>query len=258
MKKIVMALACGATVLALANPSFADTEKLEKTFSVESGGTLSLDSDSGSVDVVSHNQKTVDVVVYIKGPDAEDFDIKFEQDGNDVSVEGDRSGGWGSYRTNIRYEIKVPKEYDIDIRTGGGSIEIENLVGKVEAYTSGGSIKLGEITGDVDVKTSGGSIKVEEVAGNIDAHTSGGSIKAKLSKQPTEDCRLTTSGGSVRAYLASDIAVDLNASTSGGRVSTEFDINGTVKKNKIRGEINGGGPKLTLKTSGGSVSIDKL
>ena len=66
---------------------------------------------------------------------------------------------------------------------------------------------LEEIKGDVDVKTSGGSIRVDDVAGNIRAHTSGGSVKAKLSQQLTEDCKLTTSGGSIRAYLSPSMAV---------------------------------------------------
>ena len=90
------------------------------------------------------------------------------------------------------------------------------------------------------MQTSGGAIRVEEVVGNIDAYTSGGSINATISKQLSDDCRLRTSGGSVTVYLVSDIAVDLDASTSGGRVKSEFDVDGLVKKQKIRGKINGG------------------
>jgi DUF4097 and DUF4098 domain-containing protein YvlB len=116
---------------------------------------------------------------------------------------------------------------------------------------------LGKIRGDVDVKTSGGSIRVDEVSGTINAHTSGGSITAIISQQPLGDSRLTTSGGSVSASLAPSIAVDLTASTSGGRVSSEFEVDGSVKKTRITGKVNGGGPKLVLKTSGGSVRIKK-
>jgi hypothetical protein len=69
---------------------------------------------------------------------------------------------------------------------------------------------------------------------------------------------LTTSGGSVTAYLANDIAVDLDASTSGGRVKSDFMVVGKIKKTSIKGTINGGGPDLKLKTSGGSVRIKTL
>jgi len=110
----------------------------------------------------------------------------------------------------------------------------------------------------VKVKTSGGSIKVDEVTGAIDAKTSGGSIKLRMTEQPKHDSQLRTSGGSVKAYLTSGIAVDLTASTSGGSVSTDFNVNGSVRRTSIDGEINGGGPKLKLHTSGGSVKIEKI
>jgi hypothetical protein len=60
------------------------------------------------------------------------------------------------------------------------------------------------------------------------------------------------------AYLAKGIAVDVDASTSGGRVRSEFDVDGRVKRTSIRGRINGGGPELKMKTSGGSVSIKEI
>lgn len=239
--------------------TYAKTMAVDQSFKVKAGGTLYLDSDSGSVEVESHSAKTVIVEVQKWGENEEDFEVTVEQDGNDIKIEGDQKGS-GSYwgrNAQVRYLIKVPSQYNVDVKTGGGSIEISDLNGVVEARTSGGSISLGKINGDVDVKTSGGSIRVDDVVGNIDAHTSGGSIRATISKQPTQDSKLTTSGGSITAYLAEGIAVDLNASTSGGRVKSEFDVVGKVKKTSIKGEINGGGPDLYLRTSGGSVKIKK-
>ena len=230
----------------------------EKTFEVKPGGTLYLESDSGAVEVVSHSGTTVEVRVKKKGDNKESFVVTYEQDGNDVKVVGEREGSFFRRSSNVQFIIKVPEDYNVDLRTGGGSINLSKLRGQVEAYTSGGSIRLGHIEGDVNVKTSGGSIKVEEVAGNINAHTSGGSIKATITKQPTKDCKLTTSGGSVTAYLSPSIAVDLVASTSGGTVGSEFDVNGSLKKQSLKGTINGGGPQLVLKTSGGSVRVKKL
>ena len=80
----------------------------------------------------------------------------------------------------------------------------------------------------------------------------------KLPKNPTKDSKLKTSGGSITAYLAKDVAVNLTAKTSGGRVSSEFAVNGSISKRKIEGTINGGGPELVLKTSGGSVRIKEI
>jgi hypothetical protein len=250
----------GVSLIAIASIALtqAKTDLTERSFAVKQGGTFFIDTESGSIEVESHSSDTVDVRVEKKGKKSEDFEVTFSQDGNNVRVVGEQAGNrfWGSSGAN--FIVKVPQQYNVDLKTSGGSISLSSLEGKVDAYTSGGSIKLGRIIGDVDVKTSGGSIRVEEVAGEINAHTSGGSIKVSISKQPLKDSRLTTSGGSVSAYLLPSIEVDLVASTSGGRVNSAFDVNGKVSKTSIKGEINGGGPRLTLKTSGGSVNVKKL
>lgn len=258
LNKIIIVIAVSLAALWLVGTSQAEPQKMAESFDVKSGGTLYLSSDAGSIEVESHNRDTVEINVEKKGRDADDFEVEFAQDGNDVRVTGERNRGFGSFKMSARFIVKIPENYNVELKTGGGSIELSDLKGTVDADTSGGSITLGRIEGDVRVETSGGSIRVEEVAGNIDAHTSGGSIKAKISRQPTEDCRLTTSCGSVTAYLSPNIAVDLEASTSGGRVSSEFDVNGSFKKRRISGTINGGGPKLVLKTSGGSVSVKEI
>ena len=150
---------------------------------------------------------------------------------------------------------------DADVKTSGGRITIGSVAGAVEAKTSGGSISIDKATGGVNAKTSGGSITVEEVMGGINAKTSGGSIKAYISRQPEGDCSLETSGGSVTAYLVEDIGIDVEARTSGGSVSTDVPITtvvqGKVRKNRLQGAINGGGPLLKLRTSGGSIRLRK-
>ena len=192
---------------------------------------------------------------------------------------------------NVRFEITVPSTYDVDLETAGGSISVSDLDGEARAETSGGSltfgnisgtawgrtsggsITIGDVGGSVDAETSGGSIRinrsagevraktsgggivVNEVGGTIEATTSGGSVSATITEQPQGDCRLSTSGGSVTVNLASGISLDIDARASGGRVSSDFDVDGSVRRNSIRGSINGGGPQLHLRTSGGSVRI---
>lgn len=261
MKNIPVVIAVLAIVFAYAAFSHAKTNEQRESFAVSAGGMLYLDTDTGSIEIESHDQSAVEVVVKRRGLSAEEFEVTFEQDGDDLKVKGDKKGigGFISFgASGVHFVVKVPRQYNVDLETSGGSIELSDLQGKVNAYTSGGSIQLGKITGDVNVKTSGGSIKVDEVVGNIKGHTSGGSIRVRLSSQPTADSRLTTSGGSITAYLLPSIAVNLEAKTSGGSVSSDFNVNGKSKRSKIEGIINGGGPELYLKTSGGSVRVKKL
>ena len=95
------------------------------------------------------------------------------------------------------------------------------------------------------------------IAGSVNANTSGGSIEAEILGQPDDDMVLKTSGGSVTVHLDESVRADIDAKASGGSVSTDFavTVRGTMKKSELRGEINGGGPMLTLRSSGGSVRI---
>lgn len=145
-------------------------------------------------------------------------------------------------------------------RTSGGSIKLEGCTGNADVDTSGGSISIGKVEGEVKAHTSGGSISVNEVMGTINASTSGGSVSAYISRQPQGDCTLKTSGGSVTASLGKGIKVDLDAKTSGGRVYTDFPVTmkGEIKKHKLNAKINGGGPELYIRTSGGNIKIKEI
>ena len=211
-------------------------------------------------------------------------------------MEGRSGWSWNGDRLRVKYIITVPSQYNVDLQTSGGSISVEDLEGEVvtqtsggslsfgmikgningrtsggsisldgtsgnaDVHTSGGSISLGKVAGTVKAHTSGGSISIDEVGGTIDAETSGGSITAAITEQPEGDCELRTSGGSITVRLADGIGVDVDAKTSAGRVTTEFDVPPRDKDemDELEASINGGGPRLHLRTSAGSVRINRL
>ncbi len=284
-------------------------DNIEKSFNVNAGGKLIIDTARGSLEIRGTSSNRVDVTLYreFRSDDKQqasqaldDFDVKFSQNGDDVEIIAKYRNKTPSRAENkirnklsIKYIVSVPGKYNVDLHTRGGSIHVEDLEGQVltetsggsltfdtidgpiNGHTSGGSIKIGETLGDVDVdtsggsiiidnaqgnvdaKTSGGGIKVHEVSGTINAKSSGGSITAYISREPKSDCRLTTSGGSVTVYLNEGIGVHVNASTSGGRVYTDFPvtIKGEISQRDLSADINGGGPELYLRTSGGSIHI---
>ncbi len=234
-------------------------ETLEKSFDVSPGGTLYLKTDVGSLEIETHDEDTVLLDFEARGDSAEEFELEYEVDGADVKIIGEleHRRGWNR-DIRVKFNLTVPKTYNLDLNTSGGSIKIDDLVGFIDANTSGGKITVGNVHGRVDLHTSGGSIRTKAIHGPLDAHTSGGSINVTFAEQLSESATLNTSGGSITAYLVEDIKIDIDASTSGGRVRSQFEIDGRVKKQSVRGEINGGGPKLKLHTSGGSISIKSI
>jgi hypothetical protein len=149
---------------------------------------------------------------------------------------------------------------ELEAHTSGGSIDIGDAIGGVEAKTSGGSITLARVGGNVMARTSGGGIRIEDAGGTVDAATSGGSITARLSRPLNDDSRLATSGGGITVSLAKEMRLDLDARASGGGVSSDVPITvqGTQDDDSLQGRINGGGPKLTLRTSGGGIRVKSI
>lgn len=241
-------------ILLMSTASMAST--LKERFNVTPGGTLDLRTDVGSLQIETHTDDSVDMQVVIKGYEDDEFVVTSEAKNGNLRIVGEKTGrnDWGHNRS-VKFKLRVPEKYQLKLDTAGGSIRISDLHGNIDAHTSGGSIKVGNITGQVKLDTSGGSIGVEAVSGPVNAKTSGGSIKVRITEQLTADSELKTSGGSITATIPQNMQIDINARTSGGRVHSDFEIDGSTKKQYVNGKINGGGPELTLRTSGGSIRI---
>jgi DUF4097 and DUF4098 domain-containing protein YvlB len=148
---------------------------------------------------------------------------------------------------------------EIDAQTSGGNVELAEARAKVSLSTSGGDISAKRLDGPADLKTSGGDIQVGIAEGTLAAATSGGSVKAQLKGPLKGDCTLSTSGGEVKVTVDPSASFHLDASTGGGDVDaaglTITIARGGMGKSSLSGDVNGGGPSLTLRSSGGSIKI---
>jgi hypothetical protein len=148
----------------------------------------------------------------------------------------------------------------VDARTSGGGITLDEAHGEVKLDTSGGPITVGRIGGPADLSTSGGSIRIDAVEQSVTAHTSGGSIRASIIGPLKADSSLSTSGGGIHIAVDKKVAFNLDASTSGGSVDADgltitLDHAGK-RRDKLVGAVNGGGPVLKLRSSGGSIRVE--
>ena len=310
MKTRTFLLAAGLAALAPLS-AFAKIERVvEKTFAVQPGGLLKVETSGGSIAVEPGAGDTVKVVarqVIRADTDAEadallkDLTLTIEQSGGDVVAKakyastplGFHFGSWPPVQ--VSFVVTVPSRFHADLHTSGGGITVGDLAGKVFARTSGGGIRIGKIDGTVDAGTSGGDVRLDSCTGDtrlnssgggisaqrivgkadlrtsgggisvklvenaLQAHTSGGSVEAAIAGTLKEDCSLSTSGGSVRVAIDRTAAFRLDASTSGGGVhASGITIrieNGGLGKNRLVGDVNGGGPLLKLRTSGGGIDV---
>jgi hypothetical protein len=149
---------------------------------------------------------------------------------------------------------------DLVADTSGGGIRISDAMGAVNADTSGGSIEIDGALRNVVASTSGGGVRVQRAGGRVEAHTSGGSVTVGFLPGNGQGGDVTTSGGGISALVDPSVSLSIDASSSGGGVNTELPVTvrGALSRRELRADLNGGGPTLRLRTSGGSVRISAL
>jgi DUF4097 and DUF4098 domain-containing protein YvlB len=242
--------------LALLAPAASQAEPIVRSFEVQPGGELEVDTDTGSIEISGHDADEIVVEIVVGGPGAAGFEVDFRERGNGLQIVGKASRGLMNRRSSyvdVDYVIRVPGRFDVDLRTSGGSITVGDLDGDVRADTSGGSIDLGRITGEISASTSGGGIQVAYAGGDVSADTSGGSIRVD---EAAGRVSADTSGGSIRM---GSVEGPVNADTSGGSISVK------AARSRVEASTSGGSIKVgfaaqpdgksRLDTSGGTVTV---
>ncbi len=219
-----------------------------QSFSVNKGDTLQVSVESGDIWVGAWEKN--EVMISAEGIDQEDLDsLSMTQSGSVVRVHFSGSHGWSGY---VRFDIQVPSQFDMNLRTSGGDIRLQgDLTGNITGSTSGGDIRLGNIRGRLEMGTSGGDILAGRIEGDAMLRTSGGDIEVE---SITSKVDLHTSGGDISV---GNVGKSLKASTAGGDI-TVGNVGGEAIVSTAGGDIQIGkvSGSATMKTAGGDITLD--
>jgi len=233
-------------VLAAASAFGLSEENVSQTLDGAPGGRLIVDVDFGTIDVSAGANDKISVEAHRKidsDNEAQEKEylasapVTVSKEGNTVTIRARRQNkeknlNWsGRCSMDARYTVKVPKSFNSELRTGGGTIMVAEITGTMSADTSGGKLKFTHLKGATGATTSGGSIELNGCDGPLKVDTSGGRIEAI---DGTGSLEARTSGGSI---VVRNFGGDAKVETSGGRLAFE--------------NING---KIFGRTSGGSIS----
>jgi DUF4097 and DUF4098 domain-containing protein YvlB len=239
---------------------------LTKTFSVQRGGQLVVNVDSGSVDVITgdHTEVAIDVQRKVTGASSQaaqqifaEHQVSFSQDGDRIDVDAkfksDRNRLLKNGRINfqVSYRISVPREFNLDLQTAAGSVSSTTISGHVKAKTSGGNLNFADIKGPFDGQTAAGSITLNSATGPVTAKTSGGNLTLG---ELGGDTMAETSAGSIRIKSAKG---RLTARTRGGNIdvgSASGDTEIGTAAGSLRVEL--AHSNLVAKSSGGNITIN--
>src|SRR5277367_3058931 len=303
IKRLAMlSLGVGALSAALLAPQ-AFAQETVKTFAISGRAQVRVETNDGSVHIVtSPGSKQVEFHVQYNGYELDkDLRVDSRQDGDRVELTARVTGhwgiSWGHNSRNLHIEVRMPRDADLQVDTGDGSVQLDSLNGTANVHTEDGSVRASALTGNIDLHTNDGSISVDSLKGDIRLHTGDGSIEARNldgkvdadsgdghirlvgrfdalnvktgdgsvdtrvlpgSKMATS-WSLRTGDGSVDLVLPADFQTNIDASTGDGHISLGIPVTveGTFSNSQIHGKMNGGGQPLTIHTGDGSIRLSK-
>ena len=256
------------------------TAQLSGSVATRDGARLHLFTDLGNVVIHTRDMDQVKYSVNLEADasqkDAKELLKRFAISGHEVpdgvTLRGQTLGRECSGRLWVTIEVTIPRNYSVDVNTGGGNIEADDINGRANLTTTGGNILTGNIGGPARIYSeSGGHITVKNVAGELTAITGGGHI---TTGSIAGNANLHTTGGHIRVASVEGIA---RLETGGGNVTlqhagTELIVEtagGQIEVGEaagfVRAKTGGGGIRVVrvsgptnLQTAGGSIYLTQV
>jgi hypothetical protein len=240
----------------------------ERSFNVSSGGTLTLDLNTGGgVTVRGWDDDRVVVRARLAGLQWRDVEVDVERESDGVRVTTDYRRRSGNHSTSNEFEIRVPRRYDVRLSSSGGSLTLIDLEGRFTGHTGGGEFVFERVKGSARLTTGGGEIHVSDSDLSGTVSTGGGTV---LISRVSGGLRASSGSGPViygdslvregRRSTTDLSSIEVNA--GGSRISigrnTEYRA-GTLNIEKAGGDIhldeapNG----ARVRTGGGRVTVGR-
>ncbi len=276
----------------LAGPTdIIDTVK--ESFKVQTGGTLIIDIDNGSivVETTRAHEVRIELERSVAVTDAaeakrvlERHEYSIAQLGNNVEVRS-RFDGAASFfgrrnrdRMRLRATIQIPEQYNVDFTSGSGNVHLADIGGSVHGRTGAGNVLIGRVDGElnvssgsgnielsgargsVTVSTGAGNVSLNEVHGAVEVKTGAGNVSAYITDQPHERSVLETGAGNITVYLTDRIRADIDAIAALGSAQTDFplQVEGKWMSKSFAGDLNGGGPAIRMRAGVGNVALKRI
>lgn len=273
--------------LVLASSAHGQTSRtVTRTVDLASGGTVTLDTYKGRVDVQTWDRSEARVEVRIEGDEQSHVDntkIRLESNSDRLEIETDydevedEQKLFGLFRfgpidrPSTAYTLKIPRSSNLTVNTYSAAttvtdldgdlqfdaysapLTVNRLTGTLQADTYSGSTEVGRVDGTVRADTYSGSLRADSIAGAVDFSTYSGSATLTFVAL-TDDCSFDTYSGSVTARLASGMGAVIE--TEEGALDTDRAVQiERLDDDRIRATLGEGGPRLRFDTFSGTLSV---
>jgi hypothetical protein len=180
------------------------------------------------------------------------MDLEVAESDNNVKISSN------SWNNKLELEVEVPAGVDLDVKTyNDGDLIISNIQGETVLTNYNGEITALNISGSVMATTYNGDIKVtfdKVTAGTpMSYSTYNGDIDIALPAAHKASLKMKTEQGDIY----SDFEVSFKNSGPVQQKETKAGVYKVVVDDWKRGDINGGGPELTIKNYNGDIFLRK-
>lgn len=263
LKKVLLVLTVVTVLFSACGCSQTVTsEQFLQSYQLRSGTTVEVYNRDGNITITGWDQDTVEIAALKEsygGQEALDqvdifIDITEKIVIQTIHADADADD---DADVTVSYEIRVPEDIVVGIiECSNGNISLDGLLGNPVISTSNGTVTVKNVNGIVSARSSNGNITVSAVKSLGDLRTSNGTIEAELPVL-NDNLEIRTSNGSITLALTAALRADLEASTSNGTISINNLNIDTAKfeKTSLTGSMNGGGYKINISTSNGSINL---
>ena len=264
MKLVTQRTLLFVVALSVASVLPARADEWSKTYNLTGKPELRIETSDANIRVTTGDQNTIEAKVVTARYKIGEGGIRVDerQNGNTVEIEVHYphhvfSVEWGQHRVDII--IQMPREGDVNLRTGDGKIEVAGLKGTIDLHTGDGSENLDSVEGKLHATTGDGHIQANGRFDELELKTGDGHVDVSARRGSTlaAPWRLETGDGSVSLELPPDLSADVDLHTSDGHIDLDMPVTteGKIRQNEIHGKLNGGGSLLTIRTGDGSIRL---
>lgn len=254
----------------------------ERTLHVSGATDVYVSTGSGGIHIFPGSDSEVHIKAHVHagwnaGGDIEErikqisANPPITQNGKDIRIgEVDAEDRRRYNNISIDYEISAPKGVALDLRSGSGDVEVDNVGRFLKGSTGSGSIRAHGIGGPSDLHSGSGDIELQQQAsGEVKASTGSGSIRINGLNGPltartgsgdieangalTGPSKLQSGSGSIRAHVGKDSHLSVDATTGSGTIRI---AGNSSEHHHLSAPLNGGGAALEAHTGSGDIEIN--
>lgn len=237
-----------------------------------------ITTDDGSVRVVTADVAQVEMHVESRGYDvASDLELAVIPRGGDVDViaRTRHRAGFGSRSLHI--DVIVPRDASLEVRSGDGAVELEQIAGDVDVRTGDGSVEVRGARGGIRLATGDGSIRASGLDGSVEARSGDGSVhldgrfdaltvethdgqlvaNAWPGSRVLQPWQLRAHDGSVTLGLPADLGAHVEASSGDGSIHSTIP-SVRADGSHAEGDVHGGGPPIVVRSGDGAIRLTQL